>query len=331
MKILITVLTFCIVLFLYLHIFFHLKTSNDLEVYNVEQLSKDKLEEICDIRQPLVFDYNNQGILDGCSMDNLVKNYEAFDLKIRNINDNNTNSEIYMPLKLGNVTKLLDRDKDSIYYSENNIDFLEETGVVKNFKYNDAFLRPYMVTNCKYDILLGGEGTTTPLRYDINYRNYYLVTEGSITIKLSPPQSGKYLYAIKDYDNFEFKSPINPWDIQNEYKADFDKIKCLEFTLNKGQIIHIPAYWWYSIKFGEKSLISTFKYRTYMNTVAILPEILMSMLQRYNVKHEVVKKMELNTDMLESKEEENMPNNNNIINTTNIAEIVPNTPPGLDN
>ena len=42
-------LIFCIVLFLYLHIFFHLKTINDLEVYEVEEPSKDKLEEICDM------------------------------------------------------------------------------------------------------------------------------------------------------------------------------------------------------------------------------------------------------------------------------------------
>jgi len=33
---------FCIVLFLYLHIIFHLKTSNDLEVYTIESPSKDK-------------------------------------------------------------------------------------------------------------------------------------------------------------------------------------------------------------------------------------------------------------------------------------------------
>ena len=30
---------------------------NDLEVYEIEQPSKDKLEEICDLRQPVIFDY----------------------------------------------------------------------------------------------------------------------------------------------------------------------------------------------------------------------------------------------------------------------------------
>ena len=55
------ILTFCVVLFMYLHIIYHLKTSNDLEIYTIDSPSKDKLEEICNIRQPVVFDmYNNQ-------------------------------------------------------------------------------------------------------------------------------------------------------------------------------------------------------------------------------------------------------------------------------
>ena len=55
MKGLIALLIFCLVLFIYLHVYFHLKTSNDLEVYEIEQPSKDKLEEICDLRQPVIF------------------------------------------------------------------------------------------------------------------------------------------------------------------------------------------------------------------------------------------------------------------------------------
>ena len=48
MKIIVAVLIFCLIV-LYIHIFYHLKTSNDLEVYEIEQPSKDKLEEICNL------------------------------------------------------------------------------------------------------------------------------------------------------------------------------------------------------------------------------------------------------------------------------------------
>ena len=54
MKFVLITLIFVIVLFLYLHIFFHIKTSNDLEVYECETPDKDKLEEICGLRQPFL-------------------------------------------------------------------------------------------------------------------------------------------------------------------------------------------------------------------------------------------------------------------------------------
>ena len=77
MKLVLGILIFCIVLFLYLHIFFHIKTSNDLEVYEIEQPSKDKLEEICDLRQPVLFDFENDNLIERCSLDNFAQDYGA--------------------------------------------------------------------------------------------------------------------------------------------------------------------------------------------------------------------------------------------------------------
>ena len=149
-----------------------------------------------------------------------------------------------------------------------------------------------MVSNCFYDLLTASQNTETPLQYSVNYRNFYLVTHGVIKIKLIPPKSARYLYPVDDYENFEFRSPLNPWSIQRQYKADYDKIKTLEIELTPGKIIYIPAYWWYSIKFMEPlSSVCVFKYRTYMNTVAILPKLCMKTLQRQNTKREIVKKV----------------------------------------
>jgi hypothetical protein len=109
------------------------------------------------------------------------------------------------------------------------------------------------------------------------------------------------LYPIYDYENFEFKSPVDPWSPQPKYKADFDKLKCLEFTLVPGKTLFIPAYWWYSIKFSNNTSISCFNYRTYMNNVAVMPYIGMHALQIQNVKRNVVKKVsvdEINEEIL---------------------------------
>ena len=286
------ILIFCIILFLYLHIYFQLKTSNDLEVYEIEQPSKEKLEEICDLRQPVIFDYQNESLLETCKIAPIAEHYSAFDVKLRNVKDMDDNTDLHIPVTLKAALSLLSGDKDAKYVSEKNGDFLEETGIIKNYKYNDAFLRPPMVSNCFYDFLTASQNTETPLQYSVNYRNFYLVTQGVVKIKLIPPKSARYLYPVEDYENFEFRSPLNPWNIQRQYKADYDKIKTLEIELTPGKIIYIPAYWWYSIKFMEPlSSVCVFKYRTYMNTVAILPKLCMKTLQRQNTKREIVKKV----------------------------------------
>ena len=270
-----------------------MKTSNDLEVFSIQNPSKNKLEEICDIRQPVMFDFANEEILETCNLSFIDDTYKAFDIKIRDVTNDDPNAEMYIPLLFSEAIKLFQNDEDNKYISEKNGDFLEETGLVKSYKYNDSFLRPPLVSNCKYDLLIGSKSTATPLRYSINYRNFYYVTSGEVTLKLIVPQNSKYLYPMKDYENFEFSSPINVWNVQNEYKADFNKVKVLDIVLKKGSMIYIPAYWWYSIQFNEISSIAIFQYRTYMNTIAILPEIAMSLLQKQNVKREIVEKVEL--------------------------------------
>jgi len=283
---------FCLVLFIYLHVQFHLKTSNDLEVYELENGSKDKLEETCDLRQPLIMDFYNDPIFNGCKKPSILGSYHAFELNIRNTKDEDYTSEIYIPMQSHSAFKLFDEDKTGSYITEKNQEFLQETGMLKLFQSNDEFIRPGLVSNCIYDIQFGSENATTPFRYEINYRNYFFVTNGTIEIKMAPPKCAKYLQAIEDYDNFEFRSPVNPWAVQEQYKYDFDKIKCMDVLLPAGKMIHIPAYWWYSIRYHSDATIASFKYRTYMNNVAVLPHIGMNFLQMQNVQHEVVKKYE---------------------------------------
>ena len=292
-EIIIGLFIFCLTLFLYLHIQFHLKTSDDLEIYEIDQASKDKLEEICDLRQPVLLELPNEEegykIINTTNKQFLLDNYPVFEIKIRNKNEVSLETDVCVPLQLHIATKLFNEDTTASYFSEGNMDFLLETGAIKNMSYNDEFIRPYLVSNCYYDVIFASKDLETPFRYDLNYRNYYMVTHGSIKVKLSPPKSSKYLYPINDYENFEFRSPINPWNPQTKYRADFDKIKCLEIVLTPGKLLFIPAYWWYTFKFDENTSVSCFKYRTYMNNIAISPKICMYALQNQNVERKIAK------------------------------------------
>lgn len=288
------VLIFCLVLFFYLHILFHLKTSNDLELYDIDRPSKEQLEEICDLRQPVMFQFNNNAFLETFTRETVDELYGAFDVNVRNVKDaDRENEDIYKSTELKTAVILLENDVEEKIIIENNNEFLDETGLSKHYKHSDSFLRPFMVSECKYDFITGSTGSFTPLRYDLNYRNYYLVTEGSIRIKIAPPKSTKYMYSVEDYDHFEFRSPINCWNVQDQYAQEFNKVKCLDFTVNKGNVLFIPAYWWYSIRFEcPKSTICTFKYKTFMNTLSILPKFLYRLLhQQHNIKNSLEKHM----------------------------------------
>ncbi len=304
MQTLLSIFIFCIVLFFYLHIYFHLKTSDDLEVYEIYNPSKDKLEEICDLRQPVIFDYDSPGAGAGSSEYDetrafrrdvertaVTQNYGAFDVKVKNTKDLHPESEPYIPLTLSAAHQLMNPNAASKLISEKNTDFLEETGLVKRFQHSDDFLRPPLVSNCDYDYTFASDGVETPLQYSLYYRNYFMPIGGRIKIILIPPKSSKYLYAKPDYEAFEFLSPVSPWRVQDAYKADYAKIKTLEVELVPGKIIFIPAYWWYSIKYLDEATLCTFKYRTYMNTVSILPPLFLHFLQRQNVKRSTVKQI----------------------------------------
>lgn len=312
MKILIGTFIFFLVLFIYIHVYFHLRTSEDLEIYELYDISKTKLEEVCDLRQPALFECKMESIIETSNKTYLNDNYHAFEVQVRNTNEKDNDKEMYLLLPIHSAIKLFNEDHKSSYFSENNMDFLQETGAIKTLQHGDAFLRPYMVSNCNYDIMFGSANTVTPFRFELNYRNYFMATEGSVKIKLAPPTNSKYLYVEYDYDNFEFRSPINPWKTQSKYIADFGKVKCLEITLNVGQFIYIPAYWWYSIKFQKKSSISCFKYRTYMNNIAISPHFAKYALQMQNIKHQTVQKHKVTKSepLYDNKTDDTMKSNN---------------------
>ena len=190
---------------------------------------------------------------------------------------------MYLPFLFKEAINLFQKDDKKKYITEKNFDFLEETGLVKHYRYNDSFLRPHLVSKCIYDFYSGSIGSTTPLRFNNSYRNYLYVTSGTCKVKLIPPKYHKYLFIEKDYENSESISKVNPWNVQQEYKADFNKVKVLDIELGKGDLLFVPAFWTYSIKYNEISSISVFNYRTYMNTIAILPDLVMSFLQNQNV------------------------------------------------
>ena len=259
------IFTICFVVVIYIHIFFQLKTSDDLEIYEIQMPSKQKLEEVCNFKQPVVFNYTEDTLMN-CNVSSLQE-YLAFDVYVFD------EQYVKVPLPLDKALELF---KTKMYATMNNSEFLNETMAKRYFTVTDLALRPPLVSSIHYDVMFGSDNYTTRLQYSKYYRNYFLVTTGSVTIKLAPPRNSMFLNEIKNYETQEFYSELNPWSETNK------KVKFLEIVLTQGQLIYIPAYWWYSIRLEKDACVCMYKYSTIMNVVATLPDLAIGFLQKQN-------------------------------------------------
>ena len=147
----------------------------------------------------------------------------------------------------------------------------------------DLFLRPYLSCDNTYDIMMAVKDKSSVLTQHLNYRNYFIVTQGKVKIKLIPPMYSKYLPKEKDYVKMEVTSPINVWNVADKYKDTYSNVKSLEISIEKGKLLYIPAYWWYSIQFETNASVTSLQYMTYMNKIAILPDLIYAKYIKYCV------------------------------------------------
>lgn len=287
---------FGIVLIMYLHIIHHLKTSEDLEIYEMDYTNKSHLQEVCDVKQPVLFEYNSISPDFYKEITNeKLEITNMHDIKIKDIkdyySDDSSTTVDYIVLPLQSANKLLKSDTHSSYFTENNHEFIEDANLYQYFHENDELIKPNNSVITKYDVIMGSSNTYTPLRYHTDCRRFISTMNGKITIKMTPWKSNKYLYPNNDYENYEFTSPVNVWSPQKKYKNEINKMQFLEFDIMPGFMLYIPPYWWYSIKFtgGADTLVTGFTYNTVMNCLANLPKWCLYYMQQDNTKTRIAK------------------------------------------
>jgi hypothetical protein len=291
---------FLIVLFLYIHITAQFKKSEDLEVYEMDYSDNTHLQEVCDVKQPVLFEFKNiiPDFFEKMNSDTIDDSYDVsdYDLKIKETDDyynENIESVDYLVLPFRSSQKLLTSDTNNRYFTENNDDFVVESGMVKQFQRCDVYLKPSRVVQTKYDILMGSKDVYTPLRYHTLYRHFLSVNSGKITVKMTPFKSTKYLYPNHDFENYEFLSPVNVWKPQKKYLHEMDKLKFLEFDVYAGSVLYVPPYWWYSIKYVENdTLVCGFTYNSIINCVANSGNWARYFLQQNNIHKKMTKTKE---------------------------------------
>ena len=295
------ILLFVIILFIYIHITHQFKRSEELEVYEMDYINNSHLHTVCDIKQPIVFSFNTD--FNEKVNKNNFNQFNNLDMKIKNINDYNNNDVDYVILPYQNVTTLFNTDTKGSYFTENNSSFIEESNLIQHFQDTDSYLKPHFTVNTMYDIQSGSKNSYTPLRYHTYYRNFLFVNSGKIRIKFTPWKSKKYLYPIKDYENYEFRSHVDVWNTQDKYSNEMSKMQFIEIDVLPNHIIYIPSYWWYSIQYIEdNTFVSSFTYNSIMNCISNLNHYTLYLFQQHNTKTKVIKTIDIpnNTEKIET-------------------------------
>jgi hypothetical protein len=254
------------------------------------------LQEVCDIQQPVLFEYraHHPEFFQQLTMDRLLDS-GSYDVHVKDREDYEKGSDsvhsILLPLQSSHT--LMITDTQAKYFTENNGDFIDESGLRPLFQQNNVFLQPHFTVFSGYDVCFGSSGASTPLRYHNDYRRYVCVMSGKARVKMTPWKSRKYLHAIDDHDNYEFFSPINVWKPQRNYFHEMDKLKFLEFDVTPGYVLAVPSHWWYSIQYSEHTLISQFIYTTAMRLAVNIPNLCRYYIQQANVQTKPMKKTDV--------------------------------------
>lgn len=263
---------FGMVVFLYLHITSQWKTGEDLEVYEMDFVNHSQLQEIAEIKQPLLFRMDKTPEFFSQLQKPFLAKYGHADVNIKDVHDyySGTPHSGSVVLPFHSAADLAETDTSKRYLCEGNGEFVEDTGLEKVFAKMDAHLKPHFNMATKYDVMFGSKHATTPFKYHNHSRLYLAVCSGKIRVKLAPWKSRKYLYPTKDYETYEFYSPINIWNPQPQYLGDAEKVMCLEIDVYPQYILSIPPYWWYSIQYSTdtSTVVGSFTYNTVINGLA---------------------------------------------------------------
>lgn len=261
---LVAFLVFVVILFLYVHVQDQYKRSEDLEVYEMDYTSNEHLQSICALKQPVLFE---------SPLKDVIKNIHeegVEDIRVWDTNDYASpaiQSVDPILLTYKSFANLAKSDPKGHFFTRKNQDWLEETGAIDDFRSLDTFLRPPLTANTSYELLSGSAGVELPIQYHTADRQYFFVTEGRISVRMTPWRSRRFLNPIADYDNYEFYS-------KNAFSGDDNRVKWLEFDVAAGHILYIPPWWWFSMRISSvDTKVAGIQYQSFANILAHTPEL----------------------------------------------------------
>lgn len=263
-----SLILFIAILFLYVHLQHQYKYHKDIQIYESEFKSKKIYHETCSLRQPTISTIDDITPLNA----QFLSKYKSLEYNIKDTRDylkEDVTSIETVSLNYSQTSVLFETDKQGYFYTDNNFenDVLKE--VAKSW---DKILKPVNTLHSKYDVLFGSKNTVTPYFYHTSTSKYLFITGKEVRVQLYSFDYDTTMRPVKDYENYEFWSTVQPTD------------KSVEFFVYPGQVLFIPPYCFYSIQFkSHETIVCTAEYATGLNLLANAKHIMLYVMQNQNI------------------------------------------------
>jgi len=281
---------FLVLLFVYVHIRYHIRPGTEPIIYELTDPSRALLHDTIHHKQPVKFS-TTIGTDIGLEWGQIVHTHSTYHV---NVSGDGGATVMEMPVvglreggegvgRDGADTTIHTTPTNHHHLLYGNERFITETLLVEKFTNVSHILRPHMMTRATYD-LIGSVGSgdtdqpthpapthTVPIASSAHI-TYLICTAGSVNVRLC---SGKYTSRIcRDASLAEKTSHLSFWDnsgniVNEELLAQIDT---QDTVVGPGYAIAIPAHWWYALELFPDTTVAMLRYRSAMNELASLPE-----------------------------------------------------------
>lgn len=264
----ISLILFIAILFLYIHLQYQYKHHKDIQIYESEYISKKIFLETCSLRQPIISIIHDIIPLNA----SFLSKHKDLEYHVKDTRDylkeDIANIET-VSLSYSQASILFETDKHGHFYTGNNFDNDVLREVCTSW---DKLLKPANTVNSKYDILFGSQHTVTPYFYHTSTAKHLFISGKEIRVQMYSYAYDSVMSSMKDYENYEFWSTVQPDD------------KPIEFFVYPGQVLYIPPYCFYNIQFkSHETIVCTAEYATALNLLSNTKHVLLYIMQNQNI------------------------------------------------
>lgn len=123
-------------------------------------------------------------------------------------------------------------------------------------------------------MFFGPEGTVTPFHYDPTHNILVQVRGRKRVVMVSPDQSGLlyHPYKLREMERYNY-SPVDPLALDEARFPLYLKTRRLEFVLEEGEALFIPAGWWHHVVSLAPSVNVTFWWVTLPMLLGMAPRV----------------------------------------------------------